>query len=138
MAEDLSREGLARRKAAEEAAEVAKAFQGATERPELVIYANGVDVDVQADGSVVIQLTYHAGPETSTRVADVVLPAAVFANIAGKGHIIMQAAAQQLAAVTNVINAAVAKRTSLMGDTQGPPDASRDAIQRARRDAAGD
>lgn len=138
MAEDLSREALERRRAAEEAARTAAAFQGATERPELVIYANGVGCEVQADGSVVIQLTYHAGPDTSTRVADVVLPAAVFANIAGQGHVIMQAAAQQLGAVSDAINRAVAQRTAMLGDTAGPQGKNVDAIRRARREAAGD
>src|SRR4051794_24191263 len=138
MPEDLSREGLARRRAAEEAAGAAKAFQGATERPELVLYANQVDVAVQADGSVVLQLTYHAGDGQSIRTADVVMPPAVFAPVVGKGHVVMQAAAQQLSAVSTAISKAVAGRTAMLGDTDGPADANREAIRRARREAAGD
>lgn len=138
MAEDLSREALARRKTQEETEKAAQAMAGAIERPELVLYANEVNLGVQADGSVVLQLTYHAGDGQSVRVGDVVMPPAVFAPIVGKGHAIMQAAAQQLSMVSDTINRAVAGRTAMMGDGPGPAGASADAIRRMTREQAGD
>jgi hypothetical protein len=137
VAHDLSREGLEARKRREQAEATTQAVQQAAEMPEQVIYANAAKVDVQADGSVVLSFGYDS-PAGHRSLADVILPPAAFANIAGPAHAVMQAAAQQLSMVTDTINRAVADRTARLGDTSGPGEQSRDAIRRARREQAGD
>jgi hypothetical protein len=136
MAEDLSREAIERRRAAEKTAAAAETVTTLAERPELVLYANGVVPAVQGDGSVVLQLVYSGGP-VPVRVADVVMPAAAFIKgIVQPAHGIVKQASHELGQMAESIGAAVARRDDMMGGTAGKVTA--EDVARMRREAAGD
>lgn len=127
---DLSPEGRAARAAQAQVGQLAQ-------QPEQVIYANGAGISVQADGSVCLRFEYES-PAGSMPVADVVLPAAVFAGgILAHAHAAMTLAARQLAEVSETVNKAVAKRAAMMGG--GPAlRPSAEQVAQERRRQAGD
>jgi hypothetical protein len=130
-AADLSPEARARAKAQEQVGQLAQ-------MPEHVIYANSAGISVQADGSICLRFEYDS-PAGTMPLADVIIPAATFAGgILGNAHRAMNDAAAQLAAVTEVVVGAVAKRAAMMGGTAGGSLPGAADIAAERRRAAGD